>query len=72
MFERRYLTISLPKFDIMAVNELLGLLLGLIVVSAYQRDSLLKVPIGTNDIGAIVVQLVQAGRFNSLAIIRRF
>jgi hypothetical protein len=36
VFERRYFAVALPKFHVMAVDKLLGLLLGSVIVRAVQ------------------------------------
>jgi hypothetical protein len=54
VIEPGYLTVALPKLDVMAINKLLGLLFGVSIVAAFEWNRIEEMPIHTDNIDAIL------------------
>jgi hypothetical protein len=54
MFEHGYLTVALPKFNVMAVYKLLSPLLGCVIVLTFQRNRFLEMAVMADKVDAII------------------
>jgi hypothetical protein len=54
MLERGYLSVAVPQFNVVPVNQLLGLFFGGFVVWAKDRNCVLKMAVTTYDVDAII------------------